>query len=408
MIEIKIPKLGVSMRKATLVNWKASAGEEVKEEQIVLVIETDKVTFEVCSPSGGIIYPIYPEGKTCDVEEVVAYVAENRTEYEQIVKKLPFGEDLSASNNGLKEISEAKNTEKKSTKNRHIKSSPLARIFANEHNIDLRTVTGTGPGGRIIKTDILRSIEELSKISKQDDNFSNKTISEHSVAKEVSESVHIQGVRRNIFDNMFQSLSQSAQLTLHTEACAEPLVHLRERLQSNGRKVSYNAVLMKICAMCLRHHPRINSSVEGDNISVWRQINIGLAMENDDALIVPVVKNPDLKSIREIDKDILELVDRTRKKRLSPDDLLDGTFTISNLGSAEIDYFTPIIRPPESAILGVGRIVKKPIIRNDTVIAEKRITLSLTIDHRIIDGAPGARFLKRIKEMIEDPIMIIA
>ena len=148
--------------------------------------------------------------------------------------------------------------------------------------------------------------------------------------------------------------------------------------------------------------------MEGDTIRVWRQIHIGLAMEANKALIVPVVRNPDMKTIREIDREITELVLKTRENKLSPDDLVNGTFTISNLGFADIDYFTPIIRPPESAILGVGRIVKKPGIKDDHVIPEARIGLSLTFDHRIIDGAPAARFLNTIKDMIEDPLVMIS
>ncbi len=207
---------------------------------------------------------------------------------------------------------------------------------------------------------------------------------------------------------MFQSLSQSAQLTLHTEACAESLVALSERLNRDEQKISYNAILVKISALALRRHPKINASVDGDTVHVWRQIHIGLAMEANEALIVPVIRQPDMKTIREIDHEIRALIQKARENKLSLDDLVNGTFTISNLGFADIDYFTPIIRPPESAVLGVGRIVRKPGIRDDRVVPEARIGLSLTFDHRIIDGAPGARFLKTIKEMIEDPLLMIS
>ena len=413
MIEIRIPKLGLTMEKAMLHHWEFGSGEEVKEGQTILVIETDKVTFEVPSPVDGIIHPIAPEGETCAVEEVVGYLAKNRVEYEQIVKEHPFEgagnvevrAPQSISVPGERAASTTSPT--KAAENDRIKSSPVARAIAGAHNLDLRAVSGSGPGGRIVRADVLRALEAPAMVSERVVERPTAPMPKQSAAKEAWESIPIQGVRRIIFDNMFRSLSQSAQLTLHTEACAEPLVRLRERLKSNGRKVSYNAVLIKICAMALRLHPRINASVEGDAIRVWRQIHIGLAMEHNDALIVPVVRNPDLKTIREIDTDILGLVERTRENRLSPDDLLNGTFTVTNLGFAEIDSFTPIIRPPESAILGVGRIVHRPSIRNDIVIAEKQMTLSLTIDHRIIDGAPGARFLKTIKEMVEDPVMMI-
>ena len=205
---------------------------------------------------------------------------------------------------------------------------------------------------------------------------------------------------------MVLSLSRSAQLTLHSDASAEALLRLRNRLRGPEGKVSYNAILVKVTAAALKEHPKINASVDGDTIQVWSQIHIGIAMEADEALIVPVIRNPDLKSIPEIDAEIRELIQKVEKNRLSPDDLANGTFTISNLGFAEIDHFTPIIRPPESAILGVGRILQKPVVRGEQVIPEARIGLSLTFDHRIIDGAPAARFLKTVRDMIEEPALM--
>jgi pyruvate/2-oxoglutarate dehydrogenase complex dihydrolipoamide acyltransferase (E2) component len=256
-----------------------------------------------------------------------------------------------------------------------------------------------------VRTDILRALEEKAKVAA-------KRIEElvepgSGSRKDIRESIPIRGVRKIIFENMFQSLSQSAQLTLHTEASAEALVALRDRLTIDGQKVSFNSILVKTAAMALRLHPKVNASVQNDTIHVWKQIHIGLAMEANQALIVPVVRTPDHKTIRDIDREISELIKKLRENRLSPDDLLNGTFTITNLGFADVDFFTPIIRAPESAILGVGRILKKPVVRNDTLLSEARMALSLTFDHRIIDGAPAARFLKTIKDMIEDPVLMI-
>ena len=221
----------------------------------------------------------------------------------------------------------------------------------------------------------------------------------------------ITGIRCAIYNNMYMSLSQTAQLTLHTEACAEAMVDLRNRLNKQLSKeearFSYNAILVKIVATALRLHPKINASVEVDEIKVWQQIHIGVAMESEDALLVPVIRNPDIKSINEINQELNDLIIKTRDNRLLPDDLANGTFTISNLGFADIDYFTPILRPPESALLGVGRIIEKPVVKDGAIIPEVKIALSLTFDHRIIDGAPGSRFLKTVKEIIEDPILMI-
>ena len=404
MIEITIPKLGLTMESAKLVRWLLRSGDEVTEGTPALVIETDKVTYEVPAPASGILHPVAPEGKTCSVEETVGYVAKDQEEYERIVKQYPSSESEAAEILPGEEPSAMPPSGPPSGD--HFKSSPLARAMAAEHNLDLSAIKGTGPGGRIVRADILAALGEKAKLAA-------KRIEEiaepgPSSRKEIRESIPIRGVRKIILDNMFQSLSQSAQLTIHTEASAEALVALRDRLAADGHKVSFNAILVKTAAMALRLHPKVNASVENDMIQVWRQIHIGLAMEANDALIVPVVRTPDRKTIRDIDCEIADLIKKLRENRLSPDDLLHGTFTITNLGSADIDFFTPIIRPPESAILGVGRIVNKPVVRKDTLVPEARLGLSLTFDHRIIDGAPGARFLKTIKDMIEDPLLLIS
>ena len=404
MISILIPKLGLTMESAKLVRWLVRSGDEVAEGTPVLVIETDKVTYEVPAPAGGLLHPVAPEGKTCSVEEIVGYVARDQEEYERIVKQYPSPEVEEAEIPAGEEPSAVPSPHPPS--GARFKASPLARAMAAEHNLDLSSITGTGPGGRIVRADILAALGEKAKVAARriEDLADPGTGSR----KDIRESIAIRGVRKIIFDNMFQSVSQSAQLTLHTEASAEALVALRDRLTTDGRKVSFNAILVKTAAMALRLHPKINASVEKDTIQVWKQIHIGLAMEANDALIVPVVRTPDLKAIRDIDREIAELIMKLRGSRLSPDDLLNGTFTITNLGFADIDFFTPIIRPPESAILGVGRIVNKPVVKKDTVVPEARLGLSLTFDHRIIDGAPGARFLKTIKDMIEDPLLLIS
>ena len=404
MIEITIPKLGLTMESAKLVRWLLRSGDEVTEGTPALVIETDKVTYEVPAPASGILHPVAPEGKTCSVEETVGYVAKDQEEYERIVKQYPSSESEAAEILPGEEPSAPPPSGPPSDD--HFKSSPLARAMAAEHNLDLSAIKGTGPGGRIVRADILAALGEKAKLAAK----RIEEIAEPGPAsrKDIRESIPIRGVRKIILDNMFQSLSQSAQLTIHTEASAEALVALRDRLTTDGQKVSFNAILVKTAAMALRLHPRINASVENDTIQVWKQIHIGLAMEANDALIVPVVRTPDRKTIRDIDREIADLIRKLRDNRLSPDDLFNGTFTITNLGFADIDFFTPIVRPPESAILGVGRIVKKPVVRKDTLVPEARLGLSLTFDHRIIDGAPGARFLKTIKDMIEDPLLLIS
>jgi pyruvate/2-oxoglutarate dehydrogenase complex dihydrolipoamide acyltransferase (E2) component len=223
----------------------------------------------------------------------------------------------------------------------------------------------------------------------------------------VAQEIPIAGVRKVIFKNMHLSLATQAQLTLHTEASAAAMLRLRSRLNAEGAKVSYNAVLVKVIAQALKQHPLVNASVEGETIKVWRQVHVGVAMDLGRGLIVPKVRNAESKSIREISADIDRLVEAAKAGSLALDDLTLGTFTLTNLGAWDIDDFTPIVNHPESAILGVGRIVEKPVARDGQVAIEPRLSLSLSFDHRIVDGAPGAAFLKTIKDFIEEPSLML-
>jgi pyruvate dehydrogenase E2 component (dihydrolipoamide acetyltransferase) len=408
MIEIAIPKLGLTMEKAELAKWKVTSGDQVREGEILCIIETDKVTFEVPSPGNGFIHPIVPEGSTCKVEETVAYLAADRAEYEAVLKGHPAaavqGDDreeeraVSDVSRGAAAASAAFTGDRTD----RIKASPLARAMAREHHLSLASIPGTGPGGRIVKADILNALERAETERPGEPGAA------EAILKEPAEIIPVRGVRKVIFDNMYQSLNCSAQSTLHTEADAEGLLSLRKTLADSGADVSFNAILTKIAAVALRIHPRINASVDGDVITIWKQVHVGIAMEASGALVVPVVRNPDVKSIRQIDSDIKALIAKARRNSLSPDDLANGTFTLSNLGFAEVDFFTPIIRPPESAVLGAGRIVRKSVVKDDRVVPGVRIGLSLTFDHRIIDGAPAARFLKSVKDTVENPLLLIA
>ncbi|OQY16460.1 MAG: hypothetical protein B6I32_03440 [Desulfobacterium sp. 4572_20] len=413
MIELKIPKLGLTMEDAKLLSWQFKSGDEVKKDQTIFIIETDKVTFEVPAPADGIIHPVAKTGETYDVDQTVGYLAESREEYENLLKNYPA--DM-PTHERIDETEEEVVTKREEIPpgpaelEKRIKASPLARSMASSHGLNLAEIKGTGPAGRIIRKDILATLKKLEVIGKEE-KILPKEVDKDFLGKEPMETIPITGIRKTIFDNMYMSLSQTAQLTLHTEARGEAFVDFRDRLNKRsmkeGIRFSYNAILVKIVANAIHLHPKINASVKENEIKVWQQIHIGVAMESEDALLVPVIRNPDLKSLTEINQELNDLIIKTRENKLLPDDLANGTFTISNLGFADIDFFTPILRPPESAILGVGRIVRKPGIKNDHVVPESRIGLSLTFDHRIIDGAPGARFLKTVKEMIEDPVLMI-
>lgn len=419
MIEIKIPKLGPNMENATLVKWMFVSSSNVPKDAIILIIETDKVTFEVPAPASGLLYPVVSDGTTCNVGETVGYLAETQAEYEMLLndQSLPQISRVETSGQAPFNGSSPPPVQDSSSRSyyynkQRIMASPLAKAMASEYKLDLGAITGSGPNGRIIKADILEFMamrtESISQQARQPDSQPSPVAgATNGTDNSVLEIIPIQGVRRIIFENMHNSLSQSAQLTLHTEASAEQIINLRNNTINYGYKVSYNSIFIKICATALRLHPKINASVDMNQILIWREIHIGLAMELDEGLIVPVIRNPDAKTISTIDKEVIALINKAKERKLVPHEIANGTFTITNLGFVDVDNFTPIIRPPESAILGIGRIVEKPWVKNGVIVPEKRITLSLTFDHRIIDGGPAGRFLRSIKEMVEEPLRIV-
>ena len=446
--EVIIPSLGEVVEDVKILDWFKSEGDTVEKGEPLLEVESEKVTIEIEAPASGIVGRIFsPKGSKVHITQVVGViVAEGEVVPESYGKGLPGGPvpseltRLEQTATGKKSVvqiravpvarkmaqqrgvdltlvkptgpqgtimkrdveaylaSIERERGRRPAAREKIKASPLARTMASSQGLDLAEIKGTGPGGKIVKDDVLRTLKEKEAVDY--------------LGKKALETIPIRGVRRAIYDNMTISLGRTAQLTLHTEACAVALVDLRDRLNNRlmveEPRISYNAILTKIVATALRLHPRINASAEGDEIKVWQQIHIGFAMESENGLLVPVIRNPDRKSISQINQELHELALKTRDGKLVPDDLANGTFTISNLGFADIDHFTPILRPPESALLGMGRIVERPVVKDGQIIAQNRIGLSLTFDHRIIDGAPAARFLKTVKEIIEEPVLMIS
>ncbi len=404
-IELTVPKLGLTMEEATLVCWKAGAGEMVKKEQIVLVLETDKVTFEMPSPGDGLLHPVAPPGSRIEVSEVVGYLAADTDELAQLSAQRPAAE---TGGPGVADAAcqptaaAAGPPAAPPVAGGRVKASPVARVMAQAHGIDLGLIAGTGPGGRIVRADLLKAIEKgvAAKAAPAPAAAAGGLLS-------AAQEIPIAGVRKVIFKNMHLSLATQAQLTLHTEASAAAMMRLRSRLNNGGAKVSYNAIFVKIIAQALKQHPLINAGVEGEVIKVWRQVHVGVAMDLGRGLIVPKVRNAAEKSVREISADIDRLVEAAMAGRLALDDLTLGTFTLTNLGAWDIDDFTPIVNHPESAILGVGRVLEKPVARDGQVVIEPRVALSLSFDHRIIDGAPGAAFLKTVKDFVEEPGLML-
>ena len=417
--EIKIPKLGLTMTEATLVEWSIGAGESATADQVVCVIETDKVAVEIQAPAAGLVHPVANAGKRVAVGEVIGYIAEDRKELRALqarqmavpttVKKegpAPPEKKTPAPDAG-KALPVDKPLRRTDWR---IVASPAARKRSRELDVDLEKITGTGPRGRIVMADVEKAAA-VRQLPKSDEGYGFGLVAEETELLSVAERIPIRGIRKIIAGNMKLSQSSQAQLTLHTEAAALALRDTRRLLNARADKgrhrVSYNAIIVKAAACALRLHPMLNAVVDGRTIKIWKQIHIGVAMDFGKGLLVPKVRNADTLSIPAIAALLMDLARRAKKRRLLPGELDGGTFTVTNLGAWDIDHFTPISNFPESAILGVGRIVEKPWVREGAVVAEPRLALSLTFDHRIVDGTQAARFLKAIKDRIEEPRLML-
>ena len=348
--EVIMPKLSLTMQEGIITRWIKAEGERVEKDEPLFEVQTEKVNYEIKSPATGILIKILClEDISTPVGEVIALIGEQGEE----------GVEIPALETDLVRDKTESEPEPE------IKAEPQPETRASDEVV--------------IKGD-----------------------AEAVVTDEEYQVVPLQGMRKVICERMHQSLIQSAQMTHTVEVDVTELAKKRDAIKQDY-PVSFNDMLIKICAEVLKKHPMINSSLEGNEIHVFKNINMGMAVAVPDGLIVPVIQNAGEKTLREIASETINLAEKARALKLSKEEMSGGTFTVTNLGMFGIDVFTPIINQPESAILGIGRIVEKPAIFEGEVRKRKMMFLSLTFDHRIIDGAPAAEFLRDMREAVEDP-----
>jgi len=401
VINVVMPKLGLTMKDGTIVKWLKKEGETIEKGEPLLEVETEKITAEVEAPASGVLHNILTsEGSIVSVGELIAIIAEPGEELpppEEIIEK---AKKLVAA--PISEVEEIKKPVPPPVVEERVRISPLARKLAKEHKIDRMKIKGTGPDGRIVKEDVLRAIEEAKAIPAV------PIAAPPTELVRIAEVVPLTGIRRTTAERLSQSYREAVHVTLTTEVDMTETVKLRQRRLpeiEKGAKISlsYTDILVKAVAIALKKNPIINSMLEGDQIKILKNINIGVAVAIEDGLIVPVIRNADEKSLIEIASCLRDLTEKAKQRRLSLDDVSGGTFTISNLGMFEVDTFRPIINPPQSAILGVGAIKDKPVVVNGQIAIRPAMTLSLVFDHRVFNGVPAAIFLKTLKEILEKP-----
>jgi pyruvate dehydrogenase E2 component (dihydrolipoyllysine-residue acetyltransferase) len=449
MPEIQMPKLSDTMTEGTLVAWKKKKGDHVSAGQVLAEIETDKATMEWESPEDGTLTEIYvEEGGKVNVGDRIAFIggegeeAPRKEEKEEKEKKpeakepekerpkepqkeekteAPKAEEKKAAAPPQAEkkkepvaagVSPAQPTRRPpQPEEPRVKASPVARRIAAELGVDLSGVKGTGPDGRVTETDVRAAAKSktveagLPPAAKQPTRLPLKP----------GESARIQlsGMRKIIAQRLVESLGPVPHFYLTIELNAGPLMEAREELKSAGEgadaaKITVNDFALKAAVMAAVKVPRVNASFDGDAIVQYADVDLGIAVAIEDGLLTPVIRAAQDKSLREISELAKDLAHRARNKRMKPEEFQGGTFTVSNLGGMGIDSFSAVINPPQSFILAFGKITKAPVIDDcDQIVVGHRMSLTMSCDHRVIDGALGAEYLKELRHLLENPALLM-
>ena len=405
---IRMPKMSDTMEEGVIAEWLKKVGDEVKSGDVLAEVETDKATMELESYDDGVLLHIgVKNGDSVPVNGVIAIIGDKGEDVDDILKNLnstPNEEKVEDIPEEKKETKSEETVIEKTNDNdrKRIKVSPLAKKLASDKGVNLSEVSGSGDGGRIVKSDI-------ENFSNSIDSIDQKTVELPKIySKESFEEIPVTQMRKTISKRLSESKFSSPHFYLTMEIDMENCINGRKKInESSERKISFNDIILKAVAVSLRKHPMVNSSLLDDKIRLNHHIHIGVAVAVDDGLLVPVIRFADNKSLSHISMEVKDLATKAKQKQLQPSDWEGNTFTISNLGMFGIDEFTAIINPNDSCILAVGGIKNTPVIKNGEIVPGNIMKVTLSCDHRIVDGATGSAFLNTVKELIEDPIKIL-
>lgn len=383
----KMSQISMTMLEGVVVKWLKNEGDKVEKDEPLVEVQTDKVVSEMTSPCEGFVRKILAQeydavpvgGDLCIIadtanEDISAYINDKADDKQSVIE------------NRVTSTQAYDITEKK-------RISPLAKKIALAENVDYKNITGTGPNDTIVKADIEKAISKRTSIKAETDVVLQNIESDMEI-----EIIPFRGIRKVTADHMMLSKQQTASVTTIAEVDMTKVGEYRKFVP-----VSYTTYVVKAAAEALKQFEIINSSIVGDEIHVKKQININVAVSTDKSLVTPVIRNAGNKNILSISDDIDVLAKKARDNRLTQEDFADGTFTVTNSGVFGSLIFTPIINYPQCAILGIGKLLKTPVVRNDEIVIATMMNLCLSYDHRIIDGVPAVQFLQRVKYYLENP-----
>ncbi len=420
---IRMPLMSDTMTEGKIIQWNKKVGDKVKSDDSLAEVETDKATMDVVGyEEGTLLYIGVEAGKAAKVNDIIAIVGKAGTDVSQFVEAQ---KNAPKSENETQEKTKERNEEpepsqqssyptngsasQSSIEGGRIKASPLAKKLAADKGIDISQIQGTGDGGRIIKKDVDSYVPAASPKAESEKAAEAKPVQQFTpIGQESYEDIPNSQMRKTIARRLGESKFQAPHFYLTMEINMDNAIVSRKAInEMSPVKVSFNDLVIKACAMALRQHPAVNSSWKGDFIRQNRHIHIGSAVAVPDGLIVPVIRFADQKSLSQIAADASQLYEKVRNKKIQPEEFTGNTFTISNLGMMDIDEFTAIINPPDSAILAIGAIKEKIVKKGDGFSVSNVMKVTMSCDHRSIDGAVGAAFLQTVKKFLENPVTML-
>ena len=409
-VEVVMPKLGMAMKEGTVSIWNKEVGDTVGKGEPIASVNSEKIEIDVESPSEGTVLKItVPEGEGVPPGTVICYIGAPGEEIDVINVKKEIQKPVEENGTVSKLQSESSITSK--TIPGRVKISPVAKKMAEAAKLDIDKIPGTGPGGRITKEDV----QEALKTAREQDHprmpVQEKLVTQALPLPE-SKEVPVSGIRKVIAERMYHSLQNSAQLTMNMKVDVTDLITLQrqtaETVQSRyENKLSMTDFIARAVVLSLQEHEQMNSAYLDGKIHLSKSVHLGMAVALERGLVVPVIRKADKCSMIELSKNIKDIAKRARQGQISIEEMQGSTFTISNLGSYGIEHFTPILNSPETGILGVGSVNDMPVYNGDKLERRSILPLSLTFDHRVLDGAPAAAFLQTVKKYLEEPITML-
>ncbi len=411
---IRMPRMSDTMEEGVIVKWHVKVGDKVESGDLLAEIETDKATMEFESfQEGTILYIGVAEGEAVPVEAVLAVIGEAGEDYQAALAEARATEPVKAEKAAesgdepaaKEETTAASPAPAPAPAGQRIKASPLARKLAAEKGIDLNRINGSGDQGRIIK----RDVEQFEPATQPATQPAAPVYRPVPSGKESWQDVPVSQMRKTIARRLAESKFGAPHYYLSMDICMDRVMEARQQINENAEvRISVNDFLVKAAALALLRHPAVNSSWLGDAIRYNHHVHIGIAVAVEEGLIVPVIRFADQKTLTQISSEALDLAQRARDRKLDPEEYSGNTFSISNLGMFDIDEFTAIINPPDACIMAVGKIREVPALEDGQLVNRHMMKVTLSCDHRLVDGVTGARFLQTFKSMLEEPVTMLA